>query len=49
VRNGCGNRYLSKGMAIESEVADTKGSTATTALLIVFGVIHKSGQDLRGS
>jgi hypothetical protein len=31
VRNGCGNRYLSKGMAIESEVADTEGSTATCA------------------
>ena len=29
VRNRCGNRYLSKGITIESEVADTKGSTAT--------------------
>ena len=28
-----GNHYLSKGMAIESEVADTEGSTATGAPL----------------
>jgi hypothetical protein len=32
----CGNGYLSKGMAIESEVADTEGSTATYDLL--FGI-----------
>ena len=30
--SGCGNHYLSKGMAIESEVADTEGSTATAAV-----------------
>ena len=29
----CGNYYLTKGMAIESEVADTEGSTATGAPL----------------
>jgi hypothetical protein len=27
----CGNDYLSKGLTTESEVADTKGSTATMA------------------
>ena len=27
--NRCGNYYLSKGMTIESKMADTKGSTAT--------------------
>ena len=31
--NRCGNRYLSKGITIESEVADTEGSTATAFLL----------------
>jgi hypothetical protein len=30
-RNRCGNPYLPKGIAKESEVADTKGSTATGA------------------
>jgi hypothetical protein len=29
VWNGCGNHYLSKGINIESEMADTEGSTAT--------------------
>jgi hypothetical protein len=28
--NRCGNLYLSKGITKESEVADTRGSTATT-------------------
>jgi hypothetical protein len=31
VKNRCGNPYLSKGITKESEVADTKGSTATGA------------------
>ena len=31
--NRCGNCYLTKGMTIESEVADTEGSTATGAPL----------------
>jgi len=31
--NGCENLYLPKGIAKESEVADTRGSTATGAPL----------------
>jgi hypothetical protein len=31
--NRCGNLYLSKGITKESEVADTRGSTATGAPL----------------
>jgi len=31
--NRCGNPYLPKGITKESEVADTKGSTATGAPL----------------
>jgi hypothetical protein len=40
VRNTCGNPYLSKGITKESEVADTRGSTATTSSALMNFQMH---------
>ena len=46
VRNVCGNLYLDMEVAIESEVAATKGSTATTLTCIYYVFLEIVGIQL---